>query len=205
MNVQTLVVGALSTNCYLLWDDAGHALAIDPGDEADRILEELAARALTLDAILLTHLHVDHVLAVPALTAATGARLILPKEEKPALTDDLRSLMVWLPPQERLTLCPDRFVTEGDTVQVGEISLSVWHTPGHTAGSSCYVTEDTVFAGDTLFAGSVGRTDFPSGDLAALQRSLSRLAADGGTRRVLSGHGAPTDIGTERRTNPYMK
>lgn len=205
MTIYTLPVGELSTNCYLAADNGGRAAVIDPGDEAARILETAAARGLTIEAVLLTHLHIDHFAAVPQLLAATGAELILPKAEQPALADDLRSLMVWLPQEHRFTLSPDRLVEEGDTVTVGALTFTFWHTPGHTGGSGCWRCGDALFCGDTLFAGSAGRTDLPSGDAAAQRRSLRRLADFPEDLRVLPGHGEESTLSAECRCNPFLK
>ena len=206
MNVLTLSVGQLATNCYLVWDDAGHAAVIDPGDEAARILEEAAARDLVIEAVLLTHLHVDHVLALPALLEATDAMFVLPKEECPALTDEARSLLSWLPPVARFAMpAPQKIVEEGDIVTVGELAFTVWHTPGHTAGSSCYVLDNALFCGDTLFVGSVGRCDLPSGDETALSATLLRLSRLSADYQIFPGHGASGTLAHEKIHNPFMK
>ena len=203
--VRVLPVGDLSENCYLVYDAEGNGVFIDPGDEADFLLRAAAERGVSVKAVLLTHLHIDHFGAVPEILAATGAELILPEKEAPALTDPRRSLMVWRPAEERFSLTPDRLVGEGDRVTVGTLTFEVWETPGHTAGSVCYRCGDALFSGDTLFAGSVGRWDLPSGDEAALRRSLRRLAAVPDDCRVLPGHGGETTLLTEIRENPYMK
>lgn len=205
MQIETLTVGALSTNCYLVADAHGEAVVIDPGDEAARLLQAAAAHEWHIRAVLLTHLHIDHFLAAPELCAKTDAPLILPRAEQAGLQDESRSLMTWLPPAARFTLSPDRLVEDGDTVQVGALTLTFWHTPGHTAGSGCWLCEDALFCGDTLFAGSVGRTDLPSGDGAVQRETLRRLAARPEDWRLFPGHGAPSTLATERRSNPYLK
>lgn len=205
MTIYTLPVGELATNCYLVADESGCAAVIDPGDEAARILEYAAARGLKIEAVLLTHLHIDHFAAVPPVLAASGATLILPRAEEPALRDDLRSLMMWLPATARFTLSPDRLVEEGDTVRVGTLCFTFWHTPGHTGGSGCWRCGDALFCGDTLFAGSAGRTDLPSGDTMTLRRSLRRLADCPEDLRLFPGHGEATTLAAERRYNPFLK
>lgn len=205
MNVQKLVLGALQTNCYVVWDEQGAAAVIDPADNAEAILSFAWENGLMIQTLLLTHLHIDHFLAVPQLLAATDAALVIPKEEESALADSERSLQCWLRPEYRFTLYPHRLVGEGDTVEVGALRFLVWHTPGHTAGSSVYLCDDTLFTGDTLFEGSAGRTDLPSGDAAALQKSLQRLAAQEEDYKVYPGHGNSTTLRRECAANPFMK
>lgn len=205
MTVQTVPVGELQTNCYLVWDDARRTAIIDPGDEPARIAEEIDAHALIPEAILLTHLHIDHFAAVPALSARWDIPVILPAGELPAVDDDLRSLMMWLPPEDRFTLHYSKTVSDGDRFAVGDLMFTVLHTPGHTAGSCCYLSDDTLFSGDTLFRGSAGRCDLPSGDPTALAQSLVRLSSIGRDLRVLPGHGDKTTLDRERRFNPFMK
>ncbi len=206
MEYLSLTVGQLDTNCYLVWGADKQAAVIDPGDDADRLLQEAAARGLTVAAVMLTHLHIDHFLALPALLRETGARFILPQQEAPALNDNARNLMNWLTPSARFSLpCPTETVEEGDTVSVGDLTLAVWHTPGHTAGSSCYRCEDTLFCGDTLFQGTVGRCDLPSGDGTVLRQTLQRFAAMEEDLCLLPGHGPATTLFVEQKTNPYMK
>ncbi|MBE6756967.1 MAG: MBL fold metallo-hydrolase [Ruminococcaceae bacterium] len=206
MEYVTLTVGELATNCYLVWGADKQAAVIDPGDEAERILAAASARGLTVRAVMLTHLHIDHFLALPALLEKTGARFVLPQEELPALDDSARNLMNWIAPAARFTLPrPTETVGEGDTVTVGQLTFTVWHTPGHTAGSSCYRCEDTLFCGDTLFQGSVGRCDLPSGNGAVLMNTLARLAVVTEDMTLLAGHGPATTLFDEQKTNPYLK
>lgn len=203
MTIETLPVGELATNCYIVADETGAAVVIDPGDEAARILEAVGERRV--EAVLLTHMHIDHFMAAPAVCRETGAPLILPRAEQPALEDDLRSLMMWLPPEDRFTLLPDRFVDEGDTLDAGTLHFTFWLTPGHTAGSGCWRCGDALFCGDTLFVGSAGRTDLPSGNTDALRHSLRRLSEIPENLRLFPGHGACGTLDEERRHNPYLK
>ncbi len=195
-------VGQLQANCWLVWDDGGHAVLIDPGDEAARLLRALAQRDLTLSAILLTHAHFDHMMAAEALQQQTGAPLLVHEADAPALTDPTKSLTVWAGVDCVLTA--DRLLKDGDTVTAGDLTFTVYHTPGHTPGSCCYGMNTWLFTGDTLFAGSIGRTDFPGGDIAAMRRSLCRLAALPDEWLVLPGHEGESTIGYEKQTNPYM-
>lgn len=202
MKVTYYPVGDYQANCVFLSDEQGNAVVIDPGDEAPRLRQRLAEQHLKVGAILLTHAHFDHILAVRELQEATGAPLFIHAQDAPALSDSERSL---IPPYRRpYVLTADRLLNDGDTVTVGELMLTVLHTPGHTPGSCCYRCGDLLIAGDTLFAGSAGRTDFPGGNTEALYRSLRRLAELPAETRVISGHGEETAIGYECRYNPFL-
>ncbi|MBP3435221.1 MAG: MBL fold metallo-hydrolase [Clostridia bacterium] len=202
MKVTYYPVGDYQANCVILSDESGCAVVIDPGDEAPRLLQRLADQKLRVAVILLTHAHFDHLLAVRELQTATGAALYIHTEDASALSDTRRSLI----PPHRLPyeLTADRLLIDGDTVVVGELMLSVLHTPGHTPGSCCYQCDNVLISGDTLFAGSVGRTDLPGGRTAALLQSLRRLATLPPELRVIPGHGEATTIGYECRYNPFL-
>ena len=202
MTVRCFPVGQLQANCYVVWDDTRHAAVIDPGDEAGRLWHFLQSEDLTLTAILLTHAHVDHMMGVRGLQARSGAPLLLHAADAPALTDSEKSLTSWFDPT--YTLTADRLLADGDTVTVGEERLTVIHTPGHTPGSCCYRWDDLLFTGDTLFAGTVGRTDFPGGSFSVLKQSLARLATLPDTCRILAGHEGESTLGHEKKTNPFM-
>ncbi|MBR2406135.1 MAG: MBL fold metallo-hydrolase [Clostridia bacterium] len=202
MTVSYYPVGALQANCVLLSDGNGHLAVVDPGDEAPRLLALLKRCSGTVEAILLTHVHFDHILATKALQEATGAPLLVHEADEPALSNEALSL---IPPQLLpYSLTADRLLRDGDTVTVGEMVLEVLHTPGHTPGSCCYRCEDVLMAGDTLFAGSMGRTDLPGGDTVAMFHSLRRLSELPDELRVIAGHGEETTIGYERRYNPFL-
>lgn len=205
MNHLCLSVGMLETNCYLVWDEQGIGAVIDPGDNASAILGAIQEQGITVEAVLLTHVHFDHFMAAQTVLQRTGAKLYVPAADAAALTDPALNLTALIGTPYVLPTEPTRTLCDGDTVTVGDLTFTVWHTPGHTVGSSCYQIEDTLFAGDTLFCGSVGRTDLPGGDAAVLLRSLSRLKALPDDTEVLSGHGEPTTIGWEKEQNPYWK
>ncbi len=196
-------VGTLQANCVLLSDGNGHTVVIDPGDEMPRLLTHLRALGGTVDAILLTHAHFDHMLAARELQETTGAPLLMHEADEPALSDESLSLI----PAYRLpyTLKAECLLHDGDTVTVGRLTLEVLHTPGHTPGSCCYRCDDLLISGDTLFAGSMGRTDFPGGNTAEMFRSLQRLSELPEAMRVIPGHGEETTIGYECRYNPFMR
>lgn len=194
-------------NCSLVWCEATRQAAlIDPGGEAERLLAEVEAQGLQLTKLWLTHGHLDHVGAAGELAARLGIPI-----EGPQRGDDywLQALprqceMFGFPPVEAFT--PDRWLADGDTVEVGETRLEVLHCPGHTPGHVVFYHggSRTAFVGDVLFAGSIGRTDFPGGDYDALIRSIrERLFPLGDDVTFIPGHGPDSTFGRERRTNPY--
>ena len=205
MTVYTLTLGALQTNCYIV-SDGTLAAVIDPADDAAAIVRALNAHRLTLGAVMLTHAHFDHMGAVAALMKDTDVPLYCLQEEKQALTDGQRNLSALFGgPLDTVDTTRAVFLKDGDTVTVGELHFAVLHTPGHTVGSGCFLLEDHLFAGDTLFFESIGRTDFPGGDLRAMRDSLRRLATLDGDVRVYPGHGDATTIAHERHYNIFMR
>jgi glyoxylase-like metal-dependent hydrolase (beta-lactamase superfamily II) len=208
--VETFSVGLLQCNCTVLGDPVSReAIVVDPGDEIEKVLAALAKLGLRCRTILNTHTHIDHVGANEALKEATGAKLLLHEADLP-LYDNLRMQSEWmggmLPAPVRAVV--DDHVHQGDRVTAGRIVADVLHTPGHTPGSVCFHLEGSeplLLSGDTLFAGSIGRTDLWGGDyeqeIASIRERL--LALDDATR-VIPGHGPETTIGRERRRNPFL-
>jgi len=193
-------------NCFIAGcEDTHEAVVVDPGDEADRILLSLAESKLKAKYILNTHGHFDHVAANKKMKGATGADLIIHALDAPMLSQISAGASMWglsaddSPP-------PDQTVAEGDIINFGNLSLKVLHTPGHTQGGISFYADGCVFVGDTLFAGSIGRTDFAGGNfetlIASIREKLFRLADD---TRVLTGHGPETTIGSEKQYNPFAK
>ena len=203
MKVSYFAVGALGTNCYIVSHNSRAAI-IDPGGDAQRILNTVKCDNLTVDCILLTHAHFDHIMAVDELCEATGAPVYVGAGDAPMLYDANLNLSAMVYPEQRVERSPDRLLFEGDVVRVGDATLTVMETPGHTRGSVCYLGEDVLFSGDTLFAGSIGRTDLPGGDMVTLRRSLARLASLDGDFTVYSGHGEETTLSYEKAANPYL-
>ena len=195
MKHTVMALGAYQTNCYILWDEeSDRCVVIDPGYEPERILAEAARLGKTIEAVLLTHGHFDHVGAVRTLAAETDCRVYLQEND------------LSMPPQ--FTAGPLYYTDlykEGDVLKLAELTLRVLHTPGHTSGSVCLVTEDAIFSGDTLFEGSCGRTDLPGGDWATILKSLKRLAGMEKDYTVYPGHGPSTTLAEEKRWNPYMR
>ena len=203
MTIRCLPLGALQANCYLLSDEEGATAVIDPGDEAGTILETVRAGELAVEAILLTHAHFAHILAADELRRETGAPVYVYETDAPALADPRRSLTV-LAKGGAGPLRADHLLKDGEELRVGRLAVSVLHTPGHTPGSCCFLCGDALFSGDTLFAGSIGRTDFPGGDDQAMAASLRMLAALEPGIRVFPGHGESTTLSKERMENPYL-
>ena len=195
LTLHTLPLGAYQTNCYILHqEDSSSCVVIDPGYTPEVILDFLAGKGLKLEAILLTHGHFDHVGAVRDLAAETGCKVYLNP-------DDLS-----MPP--RMTAGPLYYTdtySDGDTLSPAGIPFQVLSTPGHTPGSVCLIAENFLFSGDTLFAGSRGRTDLPGGSTRAIRESLRRLAALPQDYSVHPGHGESTTLAWEKQYNPYMR
>ena len=205
MIIKTLPVGPIMANCFIVGcEDTLAAAVIDPGDEADKILMSLAESKLTLKYIINTHGHFDHVGANRPLKDATGVPILIHALDAPMLNQLSASAAAWGLATEN-SPPPDSMIEAGDTITFGKITLTVIHTPGHTPGGISLRTEGHVFVGDTLFAGSIGRTDFPGGDFETLRASIqNKLFLLGDDVQVYTGHGPQTTIGQEKRTNPFV-
>ena len=195
MRIHCLPLGDYQTNCYFLYEESADTCAvIDPGYHPDRVLGYAQKLGKTIETVLLTHGHFDHVGAVRDLAAATGCRVYLCEKE------------LSLPPM--MTAGPLYYTDayeDGDLITTAGLTLQVIETPGHTPGSVCLLCEDTLFSGDTLFAGSCGRTDFPGSNPGNMMRSLQRLSLLPGDFRVLPGHAEETTLQHERNTNPFLR
>ena len=202
--LEMIPVGSLQANSYIIGDEeTGQAVVVDPGDEGDRILEVVKANNLKVNEIICTHAHFDHVGAVGDLKKKTGAKIIMHKEDLETYSLAKDQGAFWGFQVEDLPQ-PDGFVEEGDDIKVGSLSFKVIHTPGHSRGGICLYGEGIVFTGDTIFKGSIGRTDFPGGSIEELKSSFRRIIALPDDTRVLSGHGPETTIGFEKKTNFFM-
>lgn len=205
MIIKDLVVGPLMANCFIFGcKKTREAVVIDPGGDADRILLSLADSELEVKYIINTHGHFDHVCGNGKMKDATGADILIHPLDAPMLGMLTSNAAVFGISVENSPPC-DQTIEEGETVSFGNISLKVIHTPGHTPGGISLYTDGIVFVGDTLFAGSIGRTDFPGGDFDTLISSIKTKLFDmEDDMRVLSGHGPETSIGSEKRFNPFV-
>lgn len=202
LHIRTLVLGSYQTNCYIVSDEEGRCAVIDPGYEAEKILAVLRENGLTLEAILLTHGHFDHVGAVEALVKATSCALWMREGDYSQFPTPVNRYFY---PLANADFTEISFCEEGEVIPVGSLRFTVMETPGHTWGSVCYFCEDALFSGDTLFEGSCGRIDLPGGDRKAMLASLERLSELEGNWRVFPGHGSATTLAEEKRYNPYLK
>ena len=194
MQVLVMPVGAYQTNCYMVWGAGDKCVLIDPGYEAAALLEQVQKNGKTLEAVLLTHGHFDHVGAVRDIVAETDCDVYICDKEL-ALPETFTAGKLYY----------THTYGEGDAVTAAGLTFKVLHTPGHTPGSVCLLCEHAMFAGDTLFAGSCGRTDLPGGDWATIHESLRRLTKLGKDYRVFPGHGEATTLDFERKNNPYLR
>lgn len=206
MRIDHRTVGAFEENCYLLADDqSGRAVLIDPGDEAERILDMVAAAHVTLEAIWLTHAHVDHIGAVAAVKRRFGVPVYLHPLDLPYYTRlSARAAEMYGIDFEQPD-APDAELADGQELACGGLRFQVMHVPGHAPGLVAFTGHGISFGGDLLFAGSIGRTDLPLGNPADMTASLGRYSAALEDEVVVyPGHGPATTIGHEKRTNPFL-
>lgn len=204
MNIIKLTVGELAANCFIVEAPEQTAIVIDPGAEAEVIAAELESRGLTLKKILLTHGHFDHTAAAAELKEKYNAQVYISAEDEELLSDRVKSVACFLPDSPYNPVEADARIKDGDVISQGSMKISVMSTPGHTAGSVCFITEDCMFTGDTLFCQSVGRTDLYSGNPKEQLKSLKRLAALDKNYKLYCGHGEDTDLDFERKRNPFL-
>ena len=204
MNIIKLTLGELAANCFIVEAPDKTAVVIDPGAEAEVIIEELESRGLTLGKILLTHGHFDHTGAAAELKERYRAPVYISAVDEELLDDKVKSVAYILPEIPFRPVQADVRIKEGDVITQGSMEISVIETPGHTAGSVCFIIDDCMFTGDTLFHRTIGRTDHFSGDTPTEIQSVKRLAALDKNYRLYCGHGADTDLDTERKTNPFI-
>jgi len=232
MKYLTLVLSDLATNCYILpmgvtadidMEFTGEngetktetvsrelAAVVDPADSAENILAAAEKAGYCIKWILLTHGHFDHTGAASAIKAATGAEIYIHESDKEMLTDGVKSLSFFTPARKFIPVEADKLLKDNDTITLGSVTFTVMHTPGHTAGSVCYLCDDPdggkkiMLSGDTLFRDSIGRSDTYSGDPLIQQTSLDRLKALTDDYIVLPGHGEPTTLAAEKKYNPFI-
>ena len=205
---EILPVGPLQCNCSVIGDEISHeAMVIDPGDDIADVLAVIQKHKLKVKQIVITHAHIDHVGGAMKLRAATGAPILLNHNDYTLLKMlDLQA--DWIGMQSPGEVVIDHSLNDQDKVEAGSLIANVMHTPGHTEGSIClyFPAEQKLIAGDTLFAGSIGRTDLPGGSFEKIMRSLhDKLLSLPDETAVVPGHGPATSIGAERETNPFLK
>lgn len=201
MIIKKLVVGTLENNCFIIGDDKSkECFIVDPGDEPDRILDLVNENGLKVKYIVCTHAHFDHIAVVSDIKIETKAEIVLHRDDLEIYRSSKEHAASWgfdLDSQPE----PDLFVAEGDTLEIGDLKFEILHTPGHSPGGICLYGEGIIITGDTLFAGSVGRTDLHGGDIGKLKKSFKRLLSLPDDVEVLPGHGPETTIGHEKIDN----
>lgn len=206
MKIINLAVGQLQTNCYIVYsENTKDCIIIDPGDEAQRILSTVDENNLKVKYIVLTHGHFDHIGAVREVQNATGALVVIHKDDASYLADGRRNLSSYIGIKQD-EVKADKLLSDGDTIEVGDMVFKVIHTPGHTPGGICILKDNLLFTGDTLFDSSIGRTDFPYGSLPQLIESIkNKLYTLDADYVVYPGHEGKTTLDKERRHNPYVR
>lgn len=204
MRIEKLDLGPMSSNCYAV-SSGKDIIIIDPG-VYNRTLKEYALKNKgNIKLILLTHWHADHLGGAVELKQACGAQIAIHELDAIGLESSEASLFRFVHGSDRqINSTPDRLLKDNDEIQVGDISIKVVHTPGHTAGCVCYIIGNALFSGDTLFKGDVGRTDLPTGNYEQLLQSLNKLKDLKQNYKVYPGHGPETELDIEKETNPYM-
>lgn len=205
MKVKKVVVGIFEANCYILWDEKDkEAIIVDPGEEGERIIEIIRKDWLKIKSIVNTHTHIDHIGANDFLVERTGAPLLVHSADVSLLQNAELNLSA-LTGKDRSFSLPARVLEEGDEIRVGNFSLRVLHTPGHTPGSICLYGDNKLFSGDTLFAGGIGRTDLAGGNAKELQKSIKeKILTLPDEVVVYPGHGPSTVVDKERRCNFFI-
>ena len=205
LTIQSFAVMPFDENCYVVSDDTGEGVVIDPGGMAKEILAYIREAKLSIKAVLDTHGHCDHIGANDAIRDATEAPLYIHKEDG-AMISDIRLNLSAFMGFKVISRPAEHLLSEGDKISFGNSELEVIHTPGHTKGGVCFVGDGVAFTGDTLFAGSIGRSDFPGGSEVELIGNIKKkLLALPDETKVYSGHGPSSEIGWERKCNPHLQ
>lgn len=207
MKIECFAMGPIAANCYVLLDEtSGEAAVVDPGACDQLLVDYLKSSAVKrVRYILLTHGHYDHLMGVAQVKALTGAPVYIHAQDAACLTDEAKSLADTHLPGRQQAVEADGLLEEGMELKLGDFSIRVLHTPGHSRGGVCFVVGDTIFSGDTLFCHTCGRTDLPGGDYATLMHSLERLAGLSGDYQVYPGHNRATTLAHERTHNRYLR
>lgn len=206
MFLKRLVVGVYAANCYILADEkTKNAAIIDPGGDYEEILRVIERESLRPQYIILTHGHLDHIGAVKEVKEKTNAMILIHELDQDMLTDDKKNLSFFVSAKIKKVF-PDKLLKDGDKLDLGGLALEIIHTPGHTKGSICIKAGDIIFSGDTLFNGSIGRTDLPGGSYEEIIKSIKeKILIYKDEILVYPGHGSATTLGNERVNNPFLK
>jgi len=206
MIIRHFEVGPILVNSYILGcEKSGIGAIVDPGDEAEMLISQAQKMGLRVEQIINTHGHSDHIAVNGEVKDLTRAKIFIHKLDADMLTDSAKNLSVYFW-HEILSPPADGFLEEGKSHRLGEIEFTVLHVPGHSPGSVCLTANDIVIAGDTIFAGSIGRTDFPGGSYDLLVQGIKeKIFVLGDNYRILPGHGPATTVGQERRSNPFLR
>ena len=205
MKIYTLTLGELSTNCYIVASNDNNAVLIDPADDAEKIISVLQEESLKLKKILLTHGHFDHIMAVADIIKKINVPVYIHVMDKIKLTSITENLHAYFPistPFNEVNRSEN--LNDGDVIVQDELNFQVLHTPGHSTGSVCYICDDSIFSGDTLFEGSIGRTDPPHGNYSDIIKSLGIINKLEGDYKVYPGHGNSTTLDNERKNNIFL-
>ncbi len=209
MDIKTLVLSPLGTNCYLVKTGEDRGVVIDPADEADKILLKAQEMGIEIKKILLTHGHFDHTGAAAEIKEKTSAPIYIHEKDECMLSDGNKALAYFCPEIPFVQKKADVLLKDGDTITDGEVTFKVMHTPGHSAGSVCFIVEsitetNIMFAGDTIFKDSIGRSDGYSGDYIVQRATLEKLKNLTEDYIIYSGHGSSTTLKTEKKFNPFI-
>ena len=206
MKIIAMEVGVIGTNCYVVInEEQKKGVVIDPGGDADQILEKIEQKGITIEAIFLTHGHSDHIMAVDEVREVTGAKVYISEADADMLTKASSNLSVYMGAGREFKAA-DEFLIDGETITAAGLKFQVVATPGHTKGGICLLCGDTVFCGDTIFSESIGRTDLPGGSYSQILHSIkTKIMVLPDEMKLLPGHGPATTIGWERRRNPFLQ
>ncbi len=206
MKIAKFILGNMQTNCYFIIDEnTRKCIVVDPADDIDVILNKLKDKNLTVDKILLTHGHFDHMLALEKLRDETKAPLYIHMADNELLLDPEKSLMSFYAGVKTPCRAADVLLKDGDIIELGEYQIKVMHTPGHTKGSCCFLIENDMICGDTLFRGNIGRYDFYGGDYQTLMESVAKIKELKTDYKIYPGHGASSRLSYEKEYNLYMR
>lgn len=205
MKIFKYSVGVMGTNAYILLDEETmEAALVDPGYDADKLLNALDSKGASLTHIILTHAHFDHILALPEIKERTDASLLVHKDDAKVLADNSLNLLSRFSRRSMVFPIPDRLLTDGDTVSIGKSNIGIIHTPGHTPGAICISVGDDLISGDTLLRENIGRYDFPGGNYEEIMSSLQKIKALGVKGKIYPGHGMSTTLEHELTYNTYL-